>query len=46
MSAKRLDEQNRDHVNRIASLLILGAALIGLGELIRRGDDNLHDLGD
>lgn len=30
----------------IASLLILGAALIGLGELIRRGDDNLHDLGD
>lgn len=31
---------------RIASLLILGAALIGLGELIRRGDDNLHDLGD
>lgn len=30
----------------IASLLILGAALIGLGKLIRRGDDNLHDLGD
>lgn len=27
----------------IASLLILGAALIGLGELIRKGDDSLHE---
>lgn len=45
MSAPRFDE-SRTHVDRIVSLLILGAALIGLGELIRRGDDNLHDLGD
>ena len=27
----------------IASLLILGAALIGLGELIRKGDDSLAE---
>lgn len=27
----------------IASLLILGAALIGLGNLIRKGDDSLAE---
>jgi len=46
VSAKRLDEQDREHVGRILSLLILGAALIGLGNLIRKGDDGLADLGD
>ena len=32
--------------DRIAALLILGAALIGLGNLIRKGDDNLAELPD
>lgn len=30
----------------IASLLILGASLIGLGNILRKWDDNLADLGD
>lgn len=33
-------------IDRIVSLLILGFALIGLGNLIRKGDDNLADLPD
>lgn len=33
-------------VGVIASLLILGAALIGLGNIIRKLDDNLADFPD
>lgn len=33
-------------VGAIASLLILGAALIGLGNIIRKWDDNLADFPD
>lgn len=36
----------RRDVDRIAALLILGAALIGLGNLIRKGDDSLAELPD
>ena len=45
MSAGR-EPGDRTDLGRIASLLILGAALIGLGNLIRKGDDGLADLGD
>jgi hypothetical protein len=36
----------QSHGGRIVSLLLLGAALIGLGELIRKWDDNLADFPD
>lgn len=34
---------DRQDVGRIASLFIFGAALIGLGNILRKWDDNLAD---
>lgn len=45
MSAGREPGDARD-LGAIASLLILGASLIGLGNILRHLDDNLADLGD